>query len=48
MAQNMNQFIERHGKIQDDIVDYAAQTQEDPKRDNRLINIAYLTELAYA
>ena len=48
MAQNMDQLIERHGKIQEDIVVYAAQTQEDLKRDNRLINIAYLTELAYA
>ena len=46
MARNINQLIERHGKIKEDIVTYAAQMQEDRKRDNQLINIAYLTELA--
>ena len=46
MAQNINQLIERHGKIKEDIGDYVAQMQEDLKRDNQLINITYLTELA--
>ena len=46
MAQNINQLIERHGNIKEDIGDYVAQMQEDLKRDNRLINITYLTELA--
>ena len=46
MAQNKNQLIERHGKIKEDIGDYVAQMQEDLKRDNQLINITYLTELA--
>ena len=46
MAQNINQLIERHGKINEDIGDYVAQLQEDLKRDNQLINITYLTELA--
>ena len=46
MAQNKNQLIERHGKIKEDIGDYVAQMQEDLKRDNQLINITYLPELA--
>ena len=46
MAQNVNQLIERHGKIKEDIGDYVAQMQEDLKRDNQLITITYLTELA--
>ena len=46
MAQNINQLIERHGKIKEDIGEYVAQMQEDLKRDNQLINITYLTELA--
>ena len=44
MAQN--QLIERLGKIKEDIGDCVAQMQEDLKRDNQLINNAYLTELA--
>ena len=46
MAQNINQLIERNGKIKDDISDYVAQMQEDLKRDNELITIGYLTGLA--
>ena len=46
MDQNINQLIERHGKIKEDIGDCVAQMQEDLKRDNPLINITYLTELA--
>ena len=46
MAQNINQLIERHRKIKEDIGDYVAQMQEDLKRANQLINITYLNELA--
>ena len=46
MAQNINQLIERHRKIKEDNGDYVAQMQEDLKRDNQLITITYLTELA--
>ena len=42
MAQNINQLIERHGKIKEDIGDCVAQMQEDLNRDNQLINITYL------
>ena len=45
-SQSLIQPFGRPGKIKEDIGDCAAQMQEDLKRDNQLINIAYLTELA--
>ena len=43
MPYGENQFLERLGKIRDDIRDCIAQIGEDIKRNNNLVNIQFLS-----